>query len=391
MAERTNEPKTEPRTQLKTQVTSEPGAEFKTERLFINMGPQHPSTHGVLRLGLTIEGERVVDVFPDVGFLHRGIEKLAEKRTYVQFIPLTDRLDYLAAMSNNLAFVLAVESLLEVEVTRRASFIRVIVAELSRLASHLVWLGSFANDLGAITPLLYCFREREDILDALEVLCGARMTFNYVRFGGVARDATPEFVEKCRKFLDTFDKRVDEYEKLLTNNAIFVNRTKGVGILTREDAISYAASGPMLRGSAIKWDLRKDAPYLVYPEMDFMIPTGTVGDVWDRYLVRVIEMRQAARIIRQALDGLPEGDFKAKLPRVLKPAKGEAYSRVEAPKGELGFYVISDGTTNPYRVKIRAPSFINLAAISAMTKGALIADLVAILGSIDIVLGEVDR
>jgi NADH-quinone oxidoreductase subunit D len=284
-----------------------------------------------------------------------------------------------------------VESLLEVEVPRRASFIRVIVAELSRLASHLVWLGSFANDLGAITPLLYCFREREDILDALEVLCGARMTFNYVRFGGVARDATPEFVEKCRKFLDTFDKRVDEYEKLLTNNAIFVNRTKGVGILTREDAISYAASGPMLRGSAIKWDLRKDAPYLVYPEMDFMIPTGTVGDVWDRYLVRVIEMRQAARIIRQALDGLPEGDFKAKLPRVLKPAKGEAYSRVEAPKGELGFYVISDGTTNPYRVKIRAPSFINLAAISAMTKGALIADLVAILGSIDIVLGEVDR
>lgn len=369
----------------------EPRREFKTERLFINMGPQHPSTHGVLRLGLSIEGERVVSVFPDVGFLHRGIEKLAEKRTYVQFIPLTDRLDYLAAMSNNLAFVLAVESLLEVEIPRRASYIRVIVAELSRLASHLVWLGSFANDLGASTPLLYCFREREDILDAFEILCGARMTFNYVRFGGVARDATPEFVEKCRKFLSTFDKRVDEYEQLLTNNVIFVNRTKNVGILSREDAISYAASGPMLRGSAIKWDLRKDAPYLVYPEMDFIIPTGTVGDVWDRYVVRIIEMRQAARILRQALDGLPEGDFKAKLPRVLKPAMGEAYSRVEAPKGELGFYVISDGTTNPYRVRIRAPSFINLAAISAMTEGALIADLVAILGSIDIVLGEVDR
>ncbi|UCF79780.1 MAG: NADH-quinone oxidoreductase subunit D [Candidatus Eiseniibacteriota bacterium] len=355
------------------------------------MGPQHPSTHGVLRLGLTIEGERVVDLFADLGFLHRGIEKLAESRTYLQFIPLTDRLDYLAAMSNNLAFVLAVEELLEVEVPRRAEYIRVMVAELSRLASHLVWLGAFANDLGATTPLLYCFREREDILDALELLCGARMTFNYVRFGGVARDATPAFVEKCRKFLETFDKRVDEYEELLTGNAIFLSRTKGIGFLSAEDARSFAASGPMLRGSGIQWDLRKDAPYSVYPEMDFIIPTGTVGDVWDRYIVRVIEMRQSARIIRQALDGLPEGEFKAKLPRVLKPAQGEAYVRVEAPKGELGFYVVSDGTTNPFRVKIRAPSFINLATLRVMCKEALVADLVAILGSIDIVLGEVDR
>jgi len=355
------------------------------------MGPQHPSTHGVLRLGLTIEGERVLDVFPDVGFLHRGIEKLAESRTYIQSIPLTDRLDYLAGMSNNLAFVLAVEKLLDVEVPRRAEFIRVIVAEMSRLASHLIWLGSFANDLGATTPLLYCFREREDILDALEVLCGARMTFNYVRFGGVARDATPTFVEKTRKFLSTFDKRVDEYEELLTKNAIFVNRTRGVGLLTREEAISYAVSGPMLRGSGVKWDLRKDAPYSVYPEMDFIIPTGETGDAYDRYLVRLVEMRQAARIIRQALDGLPEGEFTAKMPRVLKPRKGEAYSRIEAPKGELGFYVVSDGTTNPYRVKIRAPSFINLAAMPTMSKGALVADVVAILGSIDIVLGEIDR
>ncbi len=365
--------------------------ELKTDSLFINMGPQHPSTHGVLRLGLTIEGERVVNVFPDVGFLHRGIEKLTESRTYVQSIPLTDRLDYLAGMSNNLAFVLAVEQLLDVEVPRRAEFIRVIVAEMSRLASHLVWLGSFANDLGASTPLLYCFREREDILDALEILCGARMTFNYVRFGGVAKDATPAFIEKTRKFLSTFDKRVDEYEELLTKNAIFLNRTKGVGLLSREEAISYAVSGPMLRGSGVKWDLRKDAPYSVYPEMDFVIPTGEAGDVFDRYAVRVMEMRQAARIIRQALDGLPEGDFTAKMPRVLKPRKGEAYSRVEAPKGELGFYVVSDGTANPYRVKIRAPSFINLAALPTMSNGALVADVVAILGSIDIVLGEIDR
>jgi NADH-quinone oxidoreductase subunit D len=254
-----------------------------------------------------------------------------------------------------------------------------------------VWLGSFANDLGAVTPLLYCFREREDILDALEILSGARMTFNYVRFGGVARDVTPSFIDKTKKFLSTFDKRVDEYEELLTKNAIFLSRTKGVGILTREDAISCAVSGPMLRGSGIKWDLRKDAPYSVYPEMDFVIPTGETGDVFDRYMVRVFEMRQSARIIRQALDGLPEGDFIAKTPRVLKPRKGEAYSRVEAPKGELGFYVISDGTTNPYRVKIRAPSFINLAALPVMSTRALVADVVAILGSIDIVLGEIDR
>jgi NADH-quinone oxidoreductase subunit D len=365
--------------------------ELKTDSLFINMGPQHPSTHGVLRLGLTIEGERVVNVFPDVGFLHRGIEKLTESRTYIQSIPLTDRLDYMAGMSNNLAFVLAVEQLLDVEVPRRAEFIRVIVAEMSRLASHLVWLGSFANDLGASTPLLYCFREREDVLDALEILCGARMTFNYVRFGGVARDATPAFVEKTRKFLSTFDKRVDEYEELLTKNAIFVNRTRGVGLLTREQAISYAVSGPVLRGSGVKWDLRKEAPYSAYPEMDFVIPTGEAGDAFDRYAVRVMEMRQAARIIRQALDGLPEGDFTAKMSRVLKPRKGEAYSRIEAPKGELGFYVVSDGTANPYRVKIRAPSFINLAALPVMSKGALVADVVAILGSIDIVLGEIDR
>ncbi|MFH0778648.1 MAG: NADH-quinone oxidoreductase subunit D [Candidatus Eisenbacteria bacterium] len=364
---------------------------IKTETLYLNMGPQHPSTHGVLRLGLTIEGERVTSVVPDMGYLHRGIEKLAEKRTYLQFIPLTDRLDYLAAMSNNLAFVLAVEELLDVEIPRRASFIRVIAAELSRLASHLVWLGSFANDLGAATPLLYCFREREDILDAIEILCGARMTFNYVRFGGVARDATPEFIEKCTKFLKGFDKRVDEYEQLLTNNVIFLQRTKNVGILTAEDAISCAASGPVLRGSGIKWDLRRDAPYLVYPELDFLIPTGSVGDVWDRYMVRVIEMRQAARILRQAIDGLPEGDFKAKLPRVLKPEEGEAYVRVEAPKGELGFYVVSDGSTNPYRTKIRSPSFINLSTVGLMSKGALLADIVAILGSLDFILGEIDR
>ncbi len=365
--------------------------DLKTESLFINMGPQHPSTHGVLRLGLTIEGERVVHVFPDIGFLHRGIEKLGEKRTYLQFIPLTDRLDYFSSMANNFGFVLAVEKLLDVEVPRRAEYVRIIAAEMSRLANHLAWVGFFANDLGASTPLLYTFREREDVLDALEILCGARLTFNYMRFGGVARDVTPAFVEKCRKLLSILDKRVDEYEELLTNNAIFLSRTKDIGLLTPEDAVSYATSGPVIRGSGIKWDIRKDAPYSVYPEMDFIVPTGTVGDVWDRYMVRIIEIRQSARIIRQALDGLPEGDFLAKTPRVLKPKKGEAYVRVEAPKGELGYYVISDGTTNPYRVKIRAPSFTNLAALPVMCKGALVADVVAIMGSLDFVLGDVDR
>jgi len=363
----------------------------KTEELYINVGPQHPSTHGVLRLGMVVEGERIVSVDPDVGYLHRGMEKMAEQRNYIQFQPFTDRLDYLASMSNNFAYALSVEKLLDVEIPRRAEYIRVIVAELNRITSHLVWLGAFANDLGAVTPLLYCFREREDVLDLFEMICGARLTYNYVRIGGVFRDLTPEFVDGARKFLSTFDAHVDEYETLLTENPIFLERTKGIGVLPPEAAINWGASGPMLRGSGIKWDLRKVDGYSVYPEFDFEIPVGKNFDCWDRYLVRVIEMRQSARIVRQALEGLPEGPFKAKLPRTLKVPKGEAYGRVEAPKGELGFYVVSNGTDKPHRLKIRSPSFMNLALLPVMLEGALVADLIAVLGSIDIVLGEVDR
>ncbi|MDI6809735.1 MAG: NADH-quinone oxidoreductase subunit D [Candidatus Eisenbacteria bacterium] len=365
---------------------------LEVERLYLNMGPQHPSTHGVLRIGLVIEGERIVDAEPDVGYLHRSIEKIAEKRTYLQFIPLTDRLDYVAAMSNNFAYVLAVESLLEIEVPRRAQYIRVIMAELQRIASHLVWMGAFTNDLGAATPLLYGFREREDILDLYEMTCGARLTYNYYRFGGVSRDIPTGFVPGAKKFISGFWKKVDEYEELLTENEIFLKRTKGVGVLSREDAISYAVSGPMLRASGVKWDLRKDRPYSVYPEFAFDVPTGETGDCWDRYKVRIEEMRQSRRILEQALDGIPEGEIlPPKLPRTIRPKKGEAYGSVEAPRGELGFYVVSDGGTNPVRLKIRPPCFVNLGSLAAMVHNCLIADLVAILGSIDIVLGEVDR
>jgi NADH-quinone oxidoreductase subunit D len=364
----------------------------RTEELFLNVGPQHPSTHGVLRLGMVMEGERIVSVDPDIGFLHRGMEKISEIRSYIQFQPFTDRLDYMAAMSNNLAYALSVEKLLDVEIPRRAEYIRVIMVELNRIASHLVWLGAFANDLGAVTPLLYCFREREDILDLFELACGARLTYTYVRIGGVFRDITAEFVDGAYKFLATFEDRVDEYETLLTENPIFVERTRNIGNLSPEDAINWGASGPMIRGSGIEWDLRKVDGYSVYPEFNFEVPVGQTNfDCWDRYVVRMIEMRQSARIVRQALDGLPEGDCKAKLPRTLKVPKGEAYGRIEAPKGELGFYIISNGTDKPYRLKIRSPSYMNLALLPIMLEGALFADLIAVLGSIDIVLGEVDR
>ena len=364
---------------------------LETKELLLNMGPQHPSTHGVLRLLLYLEGETIVNSDPIIGYLHRGIEKLAEAKTYTQFIPITDRLDYIAAFPNNLAYVQTVEKLMSLEVPLRAQYIRVILTELNRIASHLVWLGTHAMDIGAITVFLYCFREREIILDLFEMVSGARMTVNFFRFGGVAADLPAEFYPKVKEFLDTFPAKIADYEALLTQNRIWLARTKNVAVISAEDGINWGLSGPNLRGSGIKWDIRKANPYAVYDKLDFEIPTGQMGDVYDRYMVRMEEMRQSTRIVHQALAQMPDGEIKGKVPKIIKPPAGEAYSCIESPKGELGFYIVSDGSEKPYRVKIRAPSFVNLEALPLMLKGGLIADVIAAIGSIDIVLGEVDR
>lgn len=364
---------------------------IKTQEFLVNMGPQHPSTHGVLRLILKVDGEVVLDVEPVVGYLHRGIEKIAENCTYTQFIPFTDRLDYLASMNNNFAYVLTVEKLLNIEPPKRAQYIRVIVAELNRIASHLVFFGTYALDLGAVTPFLYAFREREKILDIFEELCGARLTYNYMRIGGVSRDIPENFKENVLDFIKYFTPLVDEYDRLLTYNKIFQKRTKNIGILKKEVAIDYGVTGPNLRATGIRWDLRKNSPYSSYSDFEFEIPTGVCGDTFDRYFVRMCEMRESLKIIKQAIENLPDGDILAKVPRVIKPPQGEAYTRCENPRGELAFYIVSDGTDKPYRLKIRAPSFINLQVLPEIMKGYKIADIVAILGSIDIVLGEVDR
>jgi len=363
----------------------------ETRELLLNMGPQHPSTHGVLRLLLHLQGETIVDSEPIIGYLHRGIEKLAESMTYTQFIPITDRLDYIAAFPNNLAYVQTVEKLMGVEVPLRAQYIRVILTELNRIASHLVWLGTHAMDIGAITVFLYCFREREAILDLFEMVSGARMTVNFFRIGGVAADLPEEFYPKISEFLTSFPDRIADYEALLTKNRIWLARTKNVAVISAEEGINLGLSGPSLRGSGVRWDIRKANPYAVYDRLDFDIPIGERGDVYDRYMVRMEEMRQSVRIIKQALEQMPPGEIKAKVPRVIKPPAGEAYSCIESPKGELGFYIVSDGTEKPYRVKIRAPSFVNLESLPLMLKGGLIADVIAAIGSIDIVLGEVDR
>ncbi len=382
----------------------------------INMGPQHPSTHGVLRLILELDGETVVKVTPHIGFLHRGVEKLAEYKTYHQFITLTDRLDYLAPMSNNLGYVLAVEKLLDIEAPKRSQYIRIILCELTRISSHLVWLATHALDIGAMTVYFYCFREREIINDIFEMAAGARMNPSYVRIGGVARDLPDGFVEKVREFVNDFPGRIRDYETLLTKNKIWLMRTKDVGVISAEDAINYGLSGPSIRGSGVKWDVRKSEPYSSYDEMDFIVPVGKNGDVYDRYIVRIEEMRQSNEIVRQAMDTIPKGEFIADIPDVTLPQKenlkksmealihhfkvvtdgicppaGEVYSSVEAPKGELGFYIVSDGTKNPYRVKIRPPSFVNLEGLQMMIEGRLLADVVAVIGSLDIVLGEIDR
>jgi NADH-quinone oxidoreductase subunit D len=365
--------------------------EITTEYFDVNMGPQHPSTHGVCRFVLRMDGEQVVDMVPHIGYLHRSLEKIAENRTYLQYIPFTDRIDYVSSMFCNYGFVFSVEKLAGIQAPERAEYIRVIMMELNRIASHLVWLGTFSLDLGAITPFLYCFREREKILDLFEMTCGQRMTFNYIRVGGVSVDLPDEFIPKAKEFVNYFAPRVDEYEDILTNNPIFLARTKNIGILDQKLAINYSVTGPSLRGTGLKWDLRRDEPYSIYDRFEFEIPSGEVSDVWDRYMVRIKEMREANKIVKKALESIPSGDFKAKTPTVFKPPSGEVYFRIEAPRGEMGFYVISDGTTKPYRVKIRTGSFNNLTVMPILCQGVLIADIVAIFGSLDVVMPEVDR
>lgn len=361
------------------------------EEFIINMGPQHPSTHGVLRLLLTMRGEFIEDLVPDVGFLHRAIEKIAENRTYAQFMPFTDRIDYCASMPSNLAWAVAVEKLAHIEIPERAQYLRVIMTELNRIASHLIWLGTMSLDLGAFTPFLYAFRERERILDLFEMTCGQRLTYNYMRIGGVSQDIPPEFYENCKAFTKDFRKKVDDYEAILTYNPIFLSRTKDVALLPVDIGLSYGASGPTLRASGHDWDLRKVHPYSSYDKFSFEVPIGTKGDVWDRYIVRIQEMRECCAIVDQALEGLPEGPLKAKVPTLFKPAAGETFARIEAPRGEMGYYIIADGTTKPYRVKIRTASFGNLQLLRYLAKGWKIADLVAIFGSLDVILPEVDR
>lgn len=382
----------------------------------INMGPQHPATHGVLRVVLELDGEVIVKATPDIGHLHRGMEKLAETKTYHQSIPLTDRLDYTNAMGNNLAYVLAVEKLLGLEVPKRAQYLRVLMAELQRIAAHLIWLGTHVLDMGAITPIFYTFREREVILRIFEEVAGGRLTPTYLRIGGVSKDLPEGIEENIKAFVRTFTDHLKEYETLLTKNVIWMERTKNVGFLSKEDALTWGVTGPTLRGTGVKYDVRKAFPYSSYEEFDFDIPVGSVGDVYDRYIVRLREMEWSNAIVEQALERLPKGPIIANDPRItlppkedvvtdiaslirqfkivsegFQPPKGEIYAGVEASKGELGFYIVSDGSNHPFRFRIRTPSFANLSALPRMVEGSLVADVISTIGSIDIVLGEIDR
>ncbi|HSR18675.1 MAG TPA: NADH-quinone oxidoreductase subunit D [Ignavibacteriaceae bacterium] len=369
---------------------------LRTEEMILNMGPQHPSPHGVLRLELLLEGEIITKVIPHIGYLHRCFEKHAEAMTYPQVIPYTDRMDYLASMGNEFGYVLAVEKLLGIEVPQRVEYIRVIMAELQRIASHLVALGTYGADIGAFTPFLFAFRDREKILNLFEITCGARLLYNYIWVGGLSHDLHPNFVALAKEFVPYFRPKIKEFNDLLSFNKIFIDRTANVGILPAETAVNYGISGPMLRGSGFKWDLRRNDPYSVYPKFNFDIPVGkgemgTVGDSWDRYYVRVLEMEESLKIIEQAIDQLPEGDVTSAIPKRIKPPVGQVYARIENPRGELGYFIISNGTPNPFRVKVRAPSFVNLGIMDVLCRGHMVADVVAILGSVDIVLGEVDR
>jgi len=369
---------------------------LKTDGMTINMGPQHPSTHGVLRLIVTTDGEFIESVEPVVGYLHRCKEKIGENVTYAQFMPYTDRLDYLAGMNNNWAWAMAVEKLAGIKVPERAEYIRVIMGELNRIASHLVAIGTYGLDLGAWSPLVYAFNEREKIMDLFEKTCGARLTYNYYRFGGVSKDLPDEFREECGKLLAGFDSFLDEIDTLLSENYIFIKRTANVGVFSAKLALDYGLTGPNLRASGVPRDLRRVAPYSIYDRLQFDVivghgTKGILGDCWDRYDCRIKEMRQSARIVRQCLKDLPEGEIKTKLPAVFRPPKGHVFFAAENPKGELGFYIVSDGSTKPARLHIRGPSFHSVSILPAVSHGVMIADLVAILGSIDIVLGEVDR
>jgi len=386
----------------------------------LNMGPQHPSTHGVLRVVLELDGETVVRAKPVVGYLHTGMEKQAEYKTYTQSIPQTDRMDYLAPMSNNLALCLAAEKLLDITAPARAQAIRVLLTELSRISAHCVWLGTHALDIGAMTVFFYCFREREKVLSIYEQVCGARMTASYFRVGGLASDIPDGFLDRCQKFVDEMPAHTDEYERLLSKNPIWLARTKGVAPLSARDAVALGATGPMIRGSGVNWDLRKNEPYCDYDQYDFVVPVGENGDAYDRYQVRVQEIRQATRIADQAIARIramgekgeyrlrdfkyvvpPKEDVKTSMEALIHhfkivahgffPPVGEAYHAIEAPKGELGFYFVSDGTPRPWRMKVRSPSFVNLQALPTMIEGRLVADVITAIGSLDIVLGEVDR
>ena len=393
-----------------------PEVDARPRRMTLNMGPQHPSTHGVLRLVLDLDGETIVASQPDIGYLHTGIEKEFEVKNYQQAVTLTDRIDYLAPLSNNLCYCLAVEKLLGIEIPPMAQWTRVMLTELTRLNSHLVWLGTHAIDIGAMSVFLYCFREREDILRIFEMYSGQRMMTSYFRIGGLALEPPRGWQKRVKSFIDVFPSRVDEYEELLTNNRIWIGRTKGVGRISIEDMLDLGVTGPMLRAAGLQWDIRKSQPYSSYEKFDFEIPTRTENDVYARYLVRIEEMRQSARIIKQALEGMPEGRWAADAPHVVLPERekmktqmealiyhfkivtegfrvpmGEAYQAVESPRGEVGYYVVSDGTVKPYRVHVRGPSFGNLQAIPCMIQGTLIADVIASIGSMDFVLGDADR
>lgn len=378
-------------------LTTSTGRAIRREEMVLNMGPQHPSTHGVLRLELVVDGEIVVDVIPHIGYLHRCFEKHCEAMTnYQQVIPYCDRLDYLASMNMDWGYVLAVEKLLGIQVPERVEYIRVIMGELQRIASHLIALGTYGLDIGAFTPFLFMFRDRESILDLFEMTCGARLLYNYMWIGGLSHDIPPEFVPKAKEFCRYFRPNIKEFNDLLTYNEIFVKRTANIGVLPADVAVAYASSGPMLRGSGVDWDLRKNDPYSVYDRFDWEVQVGkgemgTVGDCWDRYIVRVREMEQSLNIIEQALDRIPAGDVTSAIPKRIRPAAGDVYARSESPRGEIGFYVVSDGTGSPYRVKARSPAYVNLSVCPEICRGAMIADVVAILGSVDIVLGEVDR
>lgn len=398
--------------------TTEEVKELKTKTLTINMGPQHPATHGVLRLALELDGETVVKCTPYVGYLHRGIEKLAENRTYLSTIPLTDRLDYIGSMANNIGYCVAVEKLFGIEVPERAKYIRTIVAEMTRISSHILWLGTHALDIGAMTVFLYSFREREKLLDLFERVCGARLTVSYTRPGGIRNDVDQEFLDKLYEFTEEFPRRLEEYETLIDQNRIWLQRTKGIGVISAEEAINWGLTGPTLRGSGVSYDIRKHAPYDAYNKVDFDVPVGKNGDVYDRYRCRMEEFRQSNRIIRQCIEKLPRGPILSpEAPKFILPPKemilkdmetmihhfvlitkgpraapiGEVYAATEAPKGELGFYIVSDGTGKPYRMRVRGPSFVHASVIPRLCEGALIADVIANIGTVDIVLGECDR